>query len=403
MNQASHEIVEFKADADGPLGLFAAKVSAIGNVDRNGDRIMPGAWDGTIGRWKLSGKQVPVVWSHDHKNPHAFIGSIDPNDIHVTEDGVTVAGKLDVETNPLAAQAFDLLQRGLVKEWSFAYAVSKEKVGKDLAREIHELDLFEVGPTLIGANPETLTLATKEAGATGTVTVTAPETVAVPVTITYPNGTTSTTTTNLSLVETVEAKQVDNSAWDGNAAMSAADSAADYRAICAGRRDGPADERGSWALPHHKRAGAPPNAAGVRNALARLPQTQGLTNAGAARAHLEAHMASIRSEAAEVDADLVGLSAVNDAVQKLDTELDVLIEQKIGRVISRRTEEKIRAAVAQLSQILAVFDEDPASTTPTASSSPEQAAAEEPPTPGEAELARRRIEQTGLFLAERNR
>jgi HK97 family phage prohead protease len=93
-----------------------------------------------------------------------------------------------------------------------------------------------------------------------------------------------------------EARAVDNTAWDGNAAMGACSEAACYRAICAGRKDGPADERGSWALPHHKRPGSPPNAAAVRNALARLPQTQGLTNREAARSHLEAHMRAIQAQ-----------------------------------------------------------------------------------------------------------
>jgi phage head maturation protease len=89
---------------------------------------------------------------------------------------------------------------------------------------------------------------------------------------------------------------VDSSDWDGNAAMSACDSAACYRAICAGRKEGPAEERGSWALPHHKSPGSGPNANGVRNALARLSQTQGLTNREAAQRHLEAHMSEISPE-----------------------------------------------------------------------------------------------------------
>jgi hypothetical protein len=89
--------------------------------------------------------------------------------------------------------------------------------------------------------------------------------------------------------------QVDNSPWDGNAAMSSCSDAACYRAICAGRKAGPPDQRASWALPHHSSAGAGPNAAGTRNALARFAQTQGLTNQAEARAHLERHMASIRN------------------------------------------------------------------------------------------------------------
>ena len=86
-------------------------------------------------------------------------------------------------------------------------------------------------------------------------------------------------------------------AWDGPAAMSAASkpmtrtprSAPSARAAA---RDPPDDEQ-SWALPYRKTPDSPPNAAGVRNALARLPQTHGLTNAEEARAKLERLMHEI--------------------------------------------------------------------------------------------------------------
>jgi HK97 family phage major capsid protein len=91
-----------------------------------------------------------------------------------------------------------------------------------------------------------------------------------------------------------QAAAVDNSPWDGNAAMSSCSSAADYRSICAGEKNaGSPDERQHWALPHHKSPGAAPNAAGVRSALSRLPQTQDLKNKQAAQAHLDAHMSAI--------------------------------------------------------------------------------------------------------------
>lgn len=92
----------------------------------------------------------------------------------------------------------------------------------------------------------------------------------------------------------------DDTSWDGGAAMSAAasadDPAAAYKAICAGRKEGDPSKQSSWALPHHKHPGDAPNAAGVRNALARLPQTQGLTNEAAAKAHLQAHMNAVSSD-----------------------------------------------------------------------------------------------------------
>jgi len=100
-------------------------------------------------------------------------------------------------------------------------------------------------------------------------------------------------------------RAVDNSAWDGPAAMSrCANSdtpASCYGSICAGRKSGDPALQSSWALPHHKTAGGPPNAAGVRNSLSRLPQTQGLTNAAAARSHLQAHLASINAGSNSAD------------------------------------------------------------------------------------------------------
>lgn len=95
---------------------------------------------------------------------------------------------------------------------------------------------------------------------------------------------------------------VDNSAWDGPAAMSACASsdtpASCYGSICAGKKSGDTAKQESWALPHHKHPGDPPNATGVRNALSRLPQTQGLTNKAEAKAHLERHMQAIQSAGA---------------------------------------------------------------------------------------------------------
>jgi hypothetical protein len=109
--------------------------------------------------------------------------------------------------------------------------------------------------------------------------------------------------------EHYEQRAVDNSTWDGGAAMSncaSKDSPAGcYNSICAGKKAGDPNLQSSHALPHHKTPGAPPNAAGVRNALARLPQTQGLTNKQAAQAHLQAHMSSIQGQSTlrPVDAD----------------------------------------------------------------------------------------------------
>lgn len=96
------------------------------------------------------------------------------------------------------------------------------------------------------------------------------------------------------------AAKVDESDWDGPAAMSAAakadDPAAALSAVCAGRKAGPADQEGSYALPYKKTPSSPPNAAGVKNALARLSQTEGLTNEADAKKTLEAAMKTVNPD-----------------------------------------------------------------------------------------------------------
>ncbi len=93
---------------------------------------------------------------------------------------------------------------------------------------------------------------------------------------------------------------VDNSPWDASRAMhNAAQSdnpSSFYNGICAGKKSGDPSTAQAHALPHHYHPGDAPNAAGVRNALARFSSTQGLTNEDAAKSHLQAHMRAINPD-----------------------------------------------------------------------------------------------------------
>ncbi len=92
-------------------------------------------------------------------------------------------------------------------------------------------------------------------------------------------------------------RAVDTSQWDANRAMTECQSAADYNKICAGKKAGDPALRSSHALPHHYLSKHPdPNEGGVRAALQRFDQTQGLTNSGEAKSHLEAHMKQINPD-----------------------------------------------------------------------------------------------------------
>jgi len=161
MLHKTFDLLETKTDSE--TGTFEATVAVFGNVDRGGDRIMPGAFKNTITRWQDSGDPIPVILSHQWDNPMAHIGVVD--EIKETDAGLWVKGSLDVGDNDVARQVHKLMKRRSLKEFSFGYEVAKNgsKRAKDGALDLTELDLAEVGPTLKGMNPATELHAVKTA------------------------------------------------------------------------------------------------------------------------------------------------------------------------------------------------------------------------------------------------
>jgi len=154
------------ADAsDGaPAGEFEALVSVFGNVDVVGDRVMPGAFAKSLERWAASDNAIPVIYSHAHSDPNALLGSV--TDAKETADGLWVKGQLDLDS-PAGASVYRAMRGRALTKFSFAYDVMAEAPAKDDpgVNELSELDLIEVGPTVIPANPETELLAVKHADA----------------------------------------------------------------------------------------------------------------------------------------------------------------------------------------------------------------------------------------------
>lgn len=93
---------------------------------------------------------------------------------------------------------------------------------------------------------------------------------------------------------------VDNSAWDAAKAWhygaTSEDPEAFYAGICAGKRPGDPSKQEAWALPYKYRPDDPPNANGVKNALARLSSTEGLINKAEAQKTLQGVMKKINPD-----------------------------------------------------------------------------------------------------------
>src|SRR5262245_17752090 len=253
----------FKA-LDDSTGEFEAVVAVMGNVDLQGDRTMPGAFTKTLDEWRGRGDPIPVIWSHDWGDPFAHIGYVDPQEAYEVmagdekalgdmQGGLFVRGHLDVD-KPYAKQVYDLLKDRRVTEWSWAYeVVDEERNTKDHANELNEVKLFEVGPTLKGANPATTTLGVKSV-----LEVAAKEEHDLNLVTRALNVDREVGLKMLKDIVRAELK------WDGSAAMQSCNSAGDFRKIAFERdNDSDPDTAAHWALPHHPSPGAEADPKGV--------------------------------------------------------------------------------------------------------------------------------------------
>ncbi|MFF0777087.1 HK97 family phage prohead protease [Streptomyces sp. NPDC003720] len=154
-------------------GTFEAIVAAY-NLDSVGDKITPGAFADTLAQWKAAGDPIPVLWSHMSQDPDYHIGEV--LEAEERPEGLWVKARIDTEPGTKAAQVYKLLKGRRVTQFSFAYDVEEgawvdQKDGEGFY-ELRKLKLYEVGPTLIGANQATELLDVKSAdGATMRIAV----------------------------------------------------------------------------------------------------------------------------------------------------------------------------------------------------------------------------------------
>lgn len=159
------QAVEVKAVGEEGSGQFEAIVSVFDNKDSYGDVVRKGAFVDTLAAWAAKGDPIPVYWSHRTDDPKYLIGRC--LEAKETDRGLWVKVQLDLK-KPVALDTYDALKERLVTQFSFAYAVREgawvmKSDDPELGEyyELRKLDLYEVGPTPIGANSETELLTVK--------------------------------------------------------------------------------------------------------------------------------------------------------------------------------------------------------------------------------------------------
>lgn len=142
-------------------GMFKARFSVFGNVDEGSDRMVGGAFTRTF----EERPDPPVVWSHRWDVPP--IGQT--LEATQTAQGAEAVGRLFVgadDDHEVARQVYSGLKSGALREFSFGFSVRKageETIGNRKVRVIHDVDLYEWGPTLVGMNRQTALLGVKDA------------------------------------------------------------------------------------------------------------------------------------------------------------------------------------------------------------------------------------------------
>jgi len=145
--EANHAIkdfpLEFKTIADD--GTFEGYGSVFGNVDLGGEKVMPGAFVGSLARHRREGTKVKMLWQHNANEP---IGVWDD----LAEDAKGLWGKgrlvLDVQR---AREVHSLAKSGAIGGLSIGYREVKVTPDGNV-RNLDELDLYEISPVSFPMN-----------------------------------------------------------------------------------------------------------------------------------------------------------------------------------------------------------------------------------------------------------
>lgn len=143
-------------------GIVEAIVAAY-NVDSVGDQIIPGAFQKSLAKHAAAGNRLPFVWSHKSDDLDSYIGEV--LSAEERPEGLWVRAQLDMD-DPKAAKAYRLLKGRRVSQFSFAYTEvdarpATKSANPGALKELHELDIHECGPTMVGANQATALLGVK--------------------------------------------------------------------------------------------------------------------------------------------------------------------------------------------------------------------------------------------------
>jgi HK97 family phage prohead protease len=142
-------------DVDTKNGEVIGYFSAFGNVDSDGDIMMPGAFKRSIQDWGPEGKnRIKHLMNHDPSQP---LGKI----LELKEDDYGLYYRSKVGSHQLGKDFVKMVESGLITEHSIGFRTLREQKAEN-GNQIHEVMLFEGSSlTAWGANEATPLLGMK--------------------------------------------------------------------------------------------------------------------------------------------------------------------------------------------------------------------------------------------------
>lgn len=142
-------------------GTGRARIAQLSAIDKDGDTYAKGAFS-----WKTGGGQwVQMIPAHNKQAmPFGKAWLYEEGDWAIADFTLNLETQAGKEWH--AALAFDLKTGNPVQEWSYGFGTIKAaRVQRDgkTARELQQLDVFEISPVLRGAGVGTGTLGVKSA------------------------------------------------------------------------------------------------------------------------------------------------------------------------------------------------------------------------------------------------
>lgn len=128
---------------------FEGHAAVFNNIDRGGDRIIPGAFRETLS----SGNSVKILWQHNMSEPLGV-----PVEMREDSKGLFVRGKMPKEDALVKGRVIPQMKIGSVNTLSIGYGVLEYNTEKTEDEgtiwNLTKLELYEFSPVSIPMNPE---------------------------------------------------------------------------------------------------------------------------------------------------------------------------------------------------------------------------------------------------------